>query len=59
MYLTLDELKHEQDIITENNGVQLVYDSSLRNLLKNSRIDYSDKWYRRGYFIDKAGQSSC
>jgi len=49
--LTLDELKKDYDIIQESNGIKIVYDNNIASELGSLIIDYSDKWYNRGFYI--------
>lgn len=59
MELTLDELKREKDIIVESRGVKVVYDSDIQMYINDILIDYSSKWYERGFVLRGAGTSSC
>ena len=59
LQLTLDELKNEDDEIVESQGVKVVYESDLEAYLSNLVIDYSNKWFDRGFIIKGAGASSC
>ena len=57
--LTLDELKGENDIIIESNGVKIVYDSEFEYYLNDAVIGYSDNWFSRGFTISGRAVSSC
>ena len=59
LQLTLDELKNEDDEIVESQGVKVVYESSLEAYLSSAVIDYSNKWFDRGFIIKGSGASSC
>ena len=57
--LTLDELKKgEDDTIVESEGVKIIYTSNLETYLNGRVIDYSNSWFRRGFFIS-GSNSSC
>lgn len=43
--LTLDELKGENDIVVESEGIKVIYDIKLNCYLDEAMIDYSDNWY--------------
>lgn len=59
MELTLDELKKENDIVVESRGVKVVYNSDIQMYVHDILIDYSSKWYERGFVLRGAGTSSC
>lgn len=59
LQLTLDELKNEDDEIVESQGVKVVYESDLEAYLSKVVIDYSNKWFDRGFIIKGSGASSC
>jgi len=59
LYLTLDELKQERDTVVEEGGIKMVYNSEIKKYIDNVIIDYSDKWYNRGFIIKGANLSSC
>ena len=40
LYLTLDELKRDNDIVVEKDGMKVVFDSSLEPLVGNSPVDW-------------------
>ena len=50
--LTLDELKNEDDIVEELDGIKIVYKSNYERFLKGSVIKYSNSWFRKGLTID-------
>lgn len=59
MELTLDEFKDKYDIVEEYEEIKIVYNSGIKEYVKDSVIDYSDSWYARGFVIRGAGTSSC
>jgi Fe-S cluster assembly iron-binding protein IscA len=59
LQLTLDELKNQEDVLEESNGIRVVYNSSIEAYVRNSVVDYSKSWFRRGFFITGGGVSSC
>lgn len=59
MELTLDELKSENDVLVESQGVKVVYSSDLEGYVKNSVVDYANGWFERGFVIRGSGLSSC
>jgi len=59
LQLTLDELKDENDIIVESQGITIVYNSDLEGQVNKTVVDYSDSWFERGFIIRGSGLSSC
>lgn len=59
LHLTLDELKNENDIVIEAQGIKVVYNSDIKEYVQNSIIDYSNSWFQRGFIIKGANTSSC
>lgn len=59
LQLTLDESKNENDIISESEGIKVVYESELEDYLNGSVINYSDSWFSRGFTIEGGNLSSC
>ena len=59
LQLTLDELKNENDVVVESRGVKTIYEDDLETYLRNAVIDYSNKWYERGFIIKGSTASSC
>lgn len=59
MELTLDELKYKNDIVEESEGIKIVYNSDIKGYVNNSVVDYSNRWFERGFVIKGAGVSSC
>ena len=59
LQLTLEELKNENDVVVESRGVKVVYTAKLEAYLRDSVIDYSNKWFDRGFSIKGSGTSSC
>ena len=57
MQLTLDELKKENDIAVESEGITIVYEKDLEVYLDRAIIDYSNGWFERGFVL--RGTSSC
>jgi len=57
--LALDELKGENDIIVESEGIKVIYDSEFKDYLKDVVINYSDSWFNRGFNIRGGNLSSC
>lgn len=57
--LTLDELKRDNDVVVESEGIKIVYETELRQFLANSVIDYSNSWFQRGFVIKGGNTSSC
>jgi len=55
--LTLDELKDNNDIIEETGGIKVIYAKKIAGNLNNLTINYSDKWYNKGFYI--TGGNSC
>lgn len=59
LQLTLDELKNENDVVIESEGVTIVHDADLGVYLDNTIIDYSNGWLNRGFVIRGSRTSSC
>lgn len=59
MELALDELKDESDVVTESEGIKVVYNTGIEEYVKGSVVDYSNNWYERGFVIRGASLSSC
>ncbi len=57
--LSLDETKGNEDSVVEAEGIKVVYESYLEGYVGDSVIDYSDAWYRRGFYIRGGNTSSC
>ena len=49
--VALDEHKFGSDIIVESNGVKVAYTRDLADHVKNMRVDYSNKWYYKGFLV--------
>lgn len=43
--LALDELKNENDLIVELQGIKIVFNSDIRMYVNDLEVDYSDRWY--------------
>lgn len=57
MQLTLDELKRENDVVVESEGIKIVFEKDLQVYLDRAVIDYANSWFERGFVI--RGTSSC
>jgi len=57
--MALDESMNESDALVEDNGAKIVYDASLEGYLKYATIDYSTKWYEKGFVIRGMRGGSC
>jgi Fe-S cluster assembly iron-binding protein IscA len=57
--LTLDELKNDEDVLVEMDGIKIVYDKAIEAYVKNSTVDYSDRWYEKGFILRGPGVGSC
>lgn len=57
--LALDELKNQNDIFVESEGITIVYGSDIDPYVCNSVIDYSNSWFERGFVIRGGRTSSC
>jgi len=45
--------------VVEAGGIKMVYNSEIKKYIDNVIIDYSDKWFNRGFIIKGANLSSC
>ena len=59
LQITLDELKDEDDVLVESEGLKIVYSSMLERYVNNCIIDYSNRWFEHGFVIRGANVSSC
>ena len=59
LQLTLDELKNEVDVVVESRGIKVIYEADIQAYLSDAVIDYSNKWYERGFVIKGSGASYC
>jgi len=57
--LALDGRTGENDKIVETDGIKIVYEGYLDRYLDNVVIDYSSKWYNKGFQLRGAYVSSC
>lgn len=57
--LTLDESQDNSDIVTEYDGIKIVYNADVKKYVRNSVIDYANSWFQRGFIIRGEGTSSC
>jgi len=57
--LALDESKKENDVLVEMDGSKVVYDENLEPYLKYATVDYSSKWYEKGFVIRGLRGGSC
>ncbi len=57
--MALDELKKENDIVIEDAGMKVVYENNLDRYVNNAIVDYSGKWYNKGFRLYGALGSSC
>jgi len=53
--LTLDELKNDDDVVEESEGIKVVYKSEFKGWLKGALIYYSNSWFSKGFAIDIRG----
>lgn len=59
MKLALEESMKEDDMVVESNNVKVVFSKNLQGHVKNTVIDYSDKWYARGFRLLGTSFGSC
>jgi len=59
LQLTLDELTHKNDKLTESQGIKIVYTHEIEQYIANSIIEYSDSFLNRGFSIKGSSLSSC
>ncbi|QAT40616.1 Fe-S cluster assembly protein HesB [Clostridium sp. JN-9] len=57
--MTLDESKNENDIVSESDGIKVVYEPELEDYLNGAVINYSDRWFNKGFIIEASNLSSC
>ena len=59
LQLTLDELKSNDDVIQEFEGITVIYGSELEVHANGLTIDYSSNWFNKGFSLKGRGTSSC
>ena len=59
LQLTLDELKKENDVMVESQGVKVLYANNLEAYLSDAVIHYSNSWFEKGFVIKGSSASSC
>lgn len=59
LQLTLDELKNQDDVVMESQGITVIYNSDIEEYVQDSIIDYSKNWFQRGLVIRGAKKSTC
>lgn len=59
LQLTLDELKNQDDVVIESQGITVIYNSDIEEYVHDSIIDYSKNWFQRGLVIRGAKTSTC
>jgi Fe-S cluster assembly iron-binding protein IscA len=57
--LALDESTNSNDVITEADGIKVVFDKRLAGEIRDLEIYYSAKWYNRGLKAAGPMISSC
>lgn len=59
MGLALDEQKKENDQLVESAGVKVIYSKDLEPYVEHLALDYSDKWYDKGFRLVGNNYGSC
>jgi Fe-S cluster assembly iron-binding protein IscA len=59
LQLTLDELKNQNDVVVESQGIKVVYNSDIEEYVSSSVVDYSNSWFERGFVIRGGRTPSC
>jgi len=59
LQITLDELKDENDMVDESNGIKVVYRLNLNPVVGNTVIDYQQNKFERGFVIHGPRTSQC
>lgn len=59
LQLTLDELKNQDDVVIESQGITVIYNSDIEEYVQDSIVDYSKNWFQRGLVIRGAKTSTC
>lgn len=59
LQLALDEVKNDDDVVVNSEGIDIVYSSNLESYIDDSIIDYSSNWFNRGFTINGGSSSSC
>jgi iron-sulfur cluster assembly accessory protein len=59
LQLALDEVKNNDDVVINSEGINVVYNSDLEAYVNGSVIDYSNSWFNQGFTISGGSSSSC
>ena len=57
--VTLDEFKDDNDTVVESNGTKIVFETRFLNILNGSKIEYTDFWLTRGFYLTGGRIASC
>ena len=57
--LALEELKNANDKVVESNGIKIIYIKDLDNYVSGLTLDYSDKWYSKGFRLTGGNMGAC
>jgi hypothetical protein len=57
--VTLDEFKDDNDTVVELNGIKIVFETRFSNILNGSKIEYTDFWLTRGFYLTGSRIASC
>lgn len=57
--MTLDESRKRNDIVVESQGIKIVYEADLEAYVRDSVIDYSNRWFNKGIVLKGSVYSAC
>jgi len=46
-------------VVVESRGIKTIFADNLETYLRDAVIDYSNRWYERGFVIKGSSASSC
>lgn len=58
-HLSLDGFQYDTDMVAESRGVTILYPKKKEQRLNGVVIDYSDKWYNRGFYLKGVKTGTC
>jgi iron-sulfur cluster assembly protein len=59
LYLTLDDLINEDDLVVDAKGAKVVYSNSLEQDLKDATLDYSNKLFSKSFNLTGTKYGVC
>lgn len=57
--VAFDELKNDNDVVLEIDGVKLVYEKEIEKFFFNIQLDYGKRWNKPQFFIESGDLHCC